>query len=430
MDRLPPEELDAEMALIGASLIDSGALEEARAVVTNAHCFYTPAHRLLWDFLLDYSEMGGPHDLVIVSKALRDRGQLEAVGGEEYLIHLAESFADTTNAIYYARLVVQAHELRQLMSIGHDLMNAGCEMGAKPDELVAKFGAAITEVGSERQAETYEARQLLHGIKPLDEKHPDQLKTGILCYDNYIGGIEPGSVNVLAAYPSTGKTAFGMFLCCNIASQNKNALFISVEMRHEQLRYRLAAALSGHAIRDIKRGNEMSIANVVRLSVDRLGEGNIWIADRIKKMGQIVSLARNYHRQHGLALIVIDYLQLCTPDRQLDSRNLEVAGMSAQIKGLAQETGCAVLLLSQLSRDAAKQKRRPTLQDLRDSGAIEQDADVVWFLQRADNLESEIWNLTWFVAKNRLGPTRPEGFPLRFDRPRMQFEVAFAGPDT
>ena len=422
MDRLPPQELDAEKALLGACLVSEQAMDEARTVLTKTDAYYVPAHRMLWNFLLDYSELGGPRDLITVAKALRDRDELEALGGEEYLIHLGESFADTANVIYYAQIVMRAAELRALISLGNELREAAWSIGAQPDDLIARYSTELNKVGETQDATTYEARELLHEIKvrdPSDDSEP--IKTGLKCYDDFIGGLEPGAVTVLAAYPSTGKTAFGMFLCCNLV--DRNSLFVSVEMRHEQLRYRLAASLSRYSISEIKRGTELSISNIVRLSEEKLGNKRIWIADRVKKIGQIVSLARNYHRQHNLALVVIDYLQLCLPDKRNDSRNLEVAEMSAAVKTFAQDTGCAVLLLSQLSREAAKQKRKPTLQDLRDSGAIEQDADVVWFLQRADDGDSEVWDITWYVAKNRLGPIRPEGFPLRFDRPRMDFMV-------
>ena len=430
-DREPPQDLDSEMATLGSMMNDPSVVDDVLEVLPNPEAFYTPAHRHLHEVLIDMHRAGKPIDFISVSAILRERGLLETVGSD-YMIQLAESHCDTANAAYYAGLVATAWQRRQLISIAGQLSHLAYSLTDEPAELSARYAKEVENVslgGSD--GSLHDAVELLSELPAtMADNSKSFVRTGISLFDQECGGLERGSLTILAARPSVGKTSLGLAFAVDCARAGGRALFVSVEMPRMQIAKRLLALVSDIPSQVLR--TEMApedIDNACQATGRKIGDGRLWIADEIANVRDIASTARAVVRRHEVVLIVVDYLQLCTPAAKCENRNLEVASMSASFKALAMKTGAAVVVLSQLGRDAAKSNRRPMLSDLRDSGAIEQDADMVAFLWRQDK-ETTPTSATvrYLVEKNRSGPTLD--MRLLFHKPTMRFRSERVGENV
>lgn len=429
LERVAPQDIEAEKALLGACLVQPVLIDEVVRIIPAATIFYVPAHNVIWRTLCIMVNQSLPIDLHLMRNQLEKQDSFEYIGGSEYLIELAESFADVANAPYYARQVTEQWRRRELIHAATEAMQRAYNTHTEQTaiEIAASTASQLDAVvNSNGKVGTTDLIALLDQLpSKLTGGSREFISTELDLYDKKQGGIEMGSVTVLAAYPSVGKTAFGLHLATVAASAGVPVQFFSLEMSQTALMLRLTASITGHNITHIRLHmspeDHQAMANAAKLRLDGI---NMQIIDDVFNVAEIVATARSFAHKHGPGLVVIDYLQIAEPATQRKgSRNDEVAEMSKTFKRLARQTGSAVLVLSQFNRAPAKENRRPQLSDLRDSGSIEQDADVVWFLHNPDKGKEvdrkREADLIWIVEKNRQGDTGQ--LKLKFDRPTMRF---------
>jgi len=426
VDGLPPQDLDAEMALLGSMMMDRAAVDTAAPIVGSREAFYLPVHGQLYDVLVSLWQQGTAIDLLTVSNELRRRDLFDTVGGQPYMIQLAESFADWVNVGHYAAIVAGHHRRRQLMSLGTDLRSKAADIvGEDPDELCARYANLIEAVGiSSASGQEIQSMHELTATLPAKLKAlPPHIPTGIASFDAKIGGIERGALTIIAAGTSAGKTALGVQFAITAGMAGIPSLVVSLEMSADSIARRVVAYLTGTSSRRLLEGSPDEQATACNEAAKQLADCKLGIDDKPRYVRDIVATARQYIRRHGAGLIVIDYLQVCEPDGKHDTRPLAVASMTAAFKRLAVDTGAAVIVISQLTRDATREDTTPKLAHLRDSGAIEQDADVVIFIRPDRRVEGNDIPVVLIVAKNRNGPTA--NIPVEFHRPSTRFsEVA------
>lgn len=424
-EHIPPQDLDAEMALLGSMMMSAGVFDDVAPIIRSAKAFYSREHQKLYAALVDYHETDAPIDLIGFSDWLRSRGEFEEVGGQSYMIMLAESFADWANAEYYARIVAEKHQRREIIQSAYELIERAYDpLSGEAADFTGKGIDRFERALGDGQRDDDEIREIL---RRLPDQYVDRerafIRTGLTGFDDRNGGIERGCMTLLAGVPSSGKTALSMWLALQAVAANINVLFVSVEMRQPQIGQRVLAALTDTPMGILRH---RSTADDIRSKNERalqvIGPGKLFVRDDLTNVRDITASAKAYIRRQGVGLVVIDYMQLCEPGGRPETRNLEVAGISKAFKRIAQNTGVAMVALSQLNREVAKSNRAPVMSDLRDSGALEQDADVIFFLHRpngdsqTDNVELELR-----VAKNRQGPIGK--FVLSFDKPRMTFAM-------
>lgn len=430
LERVPPQDIEAEKALLGACLVQPVLIDEVVRIIPVATIFYIPAHNVIWRTLCGMVNKSLPIDLHLMRDQLCKQDSYDYVGGSEYLIELAESFADVANAPYYARQVTEQWRRRELIHAATEAMARAYNTHTEQTAIeIATSTATVldTVVNSNGKAATTDLITLLDQLpSKLTGGSREFIPTELDRYDKKQGGIEKASVTVLAAYPSVGKTAFGLHLATVAAGAGIPVQFFSLEMSQTALMLRLTASITGHNISHIRLhmspDDHQAMANAAKLRLDGI---NMQIIDDVFNVAEIVATARAFAHQYGPGLVVIDYLQIAEPAtrRKGGTREQEVADMMKAFKRLARQTGSALMVLSQFNRAPAKENRRPQLSDLRESGAIEQDADVVWFLQNPDKGKEEdrkrAADLIWIVEKNRQGDTGQ--LKLKFDRPTMRF---------
>lgn len=418
--RVPPHSVEAEESLLGAMLLSRDAIADALEVVSTEQ-FYRPAHGHVFDAICGLYAAGEPVDPVTVSSEL-DRNELGAViGGLDGLLSLQVNTPATSNASAYARIVHEHFTLRRLIEVAGEISELAY---GRPDDVAKAVDLAenlIYQVASGRVASTTaRLRDLLDTtLDHLEELFENKSSitgtpTGFTDLDRLFSGLQPSAFYVVGARPAMGKTAFGLGMAAHAAIRGmRPVLVFSLEMGHLEVAQRL---LSAEAKVDAKamRDGRLSTEDWTRISngIGRLGEAPIWIDDNPNvTIMEIRAKARRLRSRVGdLGMIVVDYLQLMTGRQSADNRQVEVAEISRGLKILARELRCPVVALSQLSRNLEmRQDKRPMLADLRESGAIEQDADVVMFIYRDEMYHPgnpETQGLAEIiVAKNRNGPT-------------------------
>lgn len=432
--RLPPQDIDAERALLGTLMINSNAMYEAADVVA-VNSFYTGKHRTVYDAILSLHAKGDPIDIVTVSSKLKERKQLAEIGGGAFLSELVGSAASPGSARHYAELVQTKFVLRSLI-----------EAAAKINDLGFQEDREIANVLDEAQSAVFNVTQtpMLHNFKELREelgpaqerfehlyKHEQGFRgipTGFPQLDNVLAGLQKSDLIILAARPSMGKTALALDIARQTATKHNTPVGIfSLEMSSQQLVDRMLAAQAGVNSWKLRTGKIRSEEEFDRLqeALGTLAEAPIFIDDKPSStVLQMRSVARRLKIEKDLGLIVVDYLQLITPTntRSNDSLVQQVTEISRSLKAMARELDIPVLALSQLSRAVEQRRGRPRLSDLRDSGSIEQDADVVMFIHRDDKMNdnsdrpgiAEI-----LIEKHRNGPTGK--IELRFDEEKTTF---------
>ncbi|MEK6676610.1 MAG: DnaB-like helicase C-terminal domain-containing protein [Planctomycetota bacterium] len=423
--RMPPHDTDAEMAVLGSLLMGCDDFDEVVRILATPEVFYTPTHRTIFEHVRDMREADEPIDLLVFQDRLR-RNKVDNIDDLcETATVCADSFADIGNATHYARIVAEQFRKRELIRLGDRLSREAYDVSHDSSELSAKYAGQIENVGSVNCSASLDAVELFTALaETLKNPAKQFIPTGLLCLDMELSGLERGAVTILAARPSVGKTALGLQFAVEAARDNSegcSALFVSVEMPRMAIAARLVGLLAERSVASLRSG-VLSVTDrhgAIEEAARMLSRDRLFIIDDISNVRDIVAVARS-HVRRGVGLVVVDYLQLCQPGERSENRNLAVAAMSAAFKRLAQQTGAAVVVLSQLNRDLERSGRMPSLSDLRDSGAIEQDADVVMLLHRED--ESPIGDcvkIALKVAKNRNGPTFEA--PLGFHRPTMRF---------
>ena len=432
-DRIPPQNIEAEQSVISAMLIDNKTIEKVSQLLKPAD-FYRPSHQIIYQAVLHLHGKNEPVDLVTMTEELKNEDKLDAVGGISYLTLLANVVPTSANALYHARIVENNAIKRQLADSGAAIAALSYQ---DEDEVQSLLDKAEQTLLSLSQRKSRSAFVPIHDAVSTTMDHLGELisshrtitglPTGFADLDALTGGLHPSDFIILAARPSMGKTALALNIAQNVALRGakegeapKRVAYFSLEMSGEQLAQRMICAEADADIRLLRSGeadtdtsiNENSLLDRLWEASARLAEADIQIdATPGLSVMDVRSRARQLKAAVGLDLIVIDYLQLMQGRRHgSDNRQHEVTEISRGLKALARELDVPVLALSQLSRSVElRQSKQPMLSDLRESGSLEQDADIVMFLYRedyykgADTTPSHITDL--IVSKHRNGPT-------------------------
>ncbi len=419
--RLPPQNLESERALLGALMIRSEAMLESTEVLTMPEAFYAEKHRIIYRAMLELYGKNEPIDIETVRSKLASTNELERVGGMTYLAELAADVPAASNARHYAKQVQEKYIRRSLIDAGEEIAELGFNEAGDIEETMDRAEKRIYEVTDAPTLTKFVSMQQSLGAAWEHyvhlQEHKDEargVKTGFRDLDNLLAGLQKSDLIILAARPSMGKTAFALDIARQAAVQHGTVVGIfSLEMAAQQLVDRMIAAEAHVNAWDWRTGRIKDGSDDfarIRDAYDRLANAPIYIDDQpgsnILKMR---SVARRLKREHGLGLLVVDYLQLMVPTQTRASDNVvqQVTEISRSLKTLARELDVPVLALSQLSRAVEQRRGKPRLSDLRDSGSIEQDADVVMFIHRDDkmNEDSDRPNIAEImVEKHRNGP--------------------------
>jgi replicative DNA helicase len=419
--RQPPQDMAAEQSVLGGMLLSKDAIADVLERLRPGD-FYRPAHQNVYDAILDLYSRGEPADAVTVAAELDRRGLLRRIGGAPYLHTLISTVPTAANAGYYAGIVAEKALLRRLVEAGTRVVQygyAGAE-GADVNEIVDRAQAEIYDVTERRTAEDFVPLEEL--LQPtMDEIDAIAsaggisrgVPTGFTELDELTNGLHPGQMIVVAARPGMGKSTLGLdFLrSCSIKNRLSSVVF-SLEMSKSEIVMRLLSAEAKIKLADMRSGR-MSDDDWTRLArrMSEISEAPLYIDDSPNlTMMEIRAKARRLKQKSDLRLVVIDYLQLMTSGKKVESRQQEVSEFSRQLKLLAKELEVPVVAMSQLNRGPEQRTdKKPMLADLRESGAIEQDADMVILLHRPDAFERDDprgGEADLIVAKHRNGPTR------------------------
>lgn len=426
LDRVPPQNIEAERSTLGSILLEKEAVYKAQELLT-AEDFYREAHRIIWNTVTTLVDKGEPVDLVTVTEYLRSRDFLERIGGVSYLTGLVNAVPTAANVEYYARIVQEKSVLRSLINAATDIVAMGYDETNEAVTVLDEAERRIFEIGQRRkhQGAILVKNILIKAYERLEEIFASKggitgVATGFPDLDRLTGGLQPSDLIILAARPSIGKTTFAMNIAKSISlNQDKPVLFFSLEMSMEQLAMKLLCSEAGvslQRLRDRDRLMEEDWPPISR-ALARLSECSMYIDDTASIPAiEVRTKARRIKAEHGLALIVIDYLQLMQGRGRAENRQQEVSEISRSLKALARELKVPILALSQLSRAVEMRASKvPNLADLRESGSLEQDADIVAFLYRGDYYQREqtkeqgahyeLPSVTeLIVAKHRNGP--------------------------
>jgi replicative DNA helicase len=433
--RVPPHDLDAEKSVLSALLLDARAFHEVTDEVS-ADDFYHPSHQALFRSMLVLHDEQKPVDLITLGEYLQQRKTLDSIGGPVYLAEISDFEATAANVVHHARIVRDKAVKRRLIAVATEIVEAGFDEERDGERLLDLAESRIFDVSKEQSRTTFAS---LHDEMPGTFDYIDAimsrsgdltgLPTGFEKVDEMTGGLQPGELVIVAARPSMGKTAFALNLARNAALDHgrKTAVF-SLEMTTRSLILRLLASEASIDFSTLRRGflARHDYQNLTRAG-DRLSQAHIWIDDSASAtILEMKAKCRRLHAEYGLDLAIVDYLQLASVDGRRDRKDLEIAEISKGLKALAKELNIPVVALSQLNRGPEQRdpdKRRPILGDLRESGAIEQDADLIAFIYRdvVYNKDTEDPNKAeLIVAKQRNGPTGT--IDLHFEGRYARFE--------
>jgi len=432
-----PQNPEAEASLLGAILIDSDALVKIADVVS-VNDFYDDRHKHIYEAVVALYERRSPIDVLTLSDQLKTAGFLDMIGGPSYLTELTNFVPTATHVEQYADIVAQKAMRRRLIRASQDLTSLGFDESKQLKELIEEAESRLFEVSKQHVKQSIVSIEtiLADSFDRLDELHKDKGKirgipTGFRDLDNVLAGLQRSDLFILAARPSMGKTAFVLNLAHNIAILAKEpVLFFSLEMSKEQLVDRLLSMESGVDAWALRTGNltDQDFEKIGQ-AMGTLSEAKISIDDTPGvSVSDLRTKARREAHQNGLGLIIVDYLQLMSGGAKFagsDNRVQEISEISRGLKGVARELNVPVIALSQLSRSVENRTPQiPQLADLRESGSIEQDADVVAFIYREDyyNPETENKNIaTILIKKHRNGAT--DNVDLFFDRDKQRFRT-------
>ncbi|BCJ43581.1 replicative DNA helicase [Actinoplanes ianthinogenes] len=421
-DKAPPQDVAAEQGVLGGMLLSKDAIADVVEIL-KTNDFYRPIHGTVFDVILDLYGRGEPADALTVAAALADSGELQRVGGVPYLHTLIESVPTAANASYYARIVADRAILRRLVEAGTKIVQmgygAGGAGGGDVDDIVDRAQQTIYDITEKRVSEDFAA--LGDMLQPtLDEIEAvgasggvmQGVPTGFADLDRLLNGLHPGQLVIVAGRPGLGKSTASMDFARNAAIRHgcASAIF-SLEMSKIEMVMRLLSAEARVPLHTLRSG-QLSDDDWTKLArrMGEISEAPIFVDDTPNmNLMEIRAKARRLKQRHNLKLLVIDYLQLMSSPKKTESRQQEVSELSRGLKLLAKEIECPVIGVSQLNRGPEQRTdKRPQLSDLRESGSIEQDADVVILLHRDDYYDKEsprAGEADFIVAKHRNGPT-------------------------
>ncbi len=415
-ERLPPHNLDAEQSLLGSLLLDRDAIIRVASFV-KPEDFYLPANATVYGAILDLYNRREPTDFVTLSDELGRREQLDRIGGIAYLSALLNSVPTAVHVEYYGKIVERTATLRRLIDAGSTIVGIGFQEGIDTEDALDAAERAIFEVSQKRQTKDFVSisevlNRFFDQIDYMQQHRGDVVgvPTGFSDLDQLTGGLQKSDLVILAARPSMGKTSLALGIAYGAAVQHHKTVGVfSLEMSAEQLVQRLLSMETGVDSHRLRLG-QIDDGEWDRISraFGRLAEANVFIDDGAgASVMDVRSKARRLQAEHGLDLVIVDYLQLMS-SRRSENRVQEISEISRGLKGLARELNVPVVALSQLSRAVeSRSDHRPMLSDLRESGSIEQDADIVMFIYREDKYEDESEKkgiAEIILAKHRNGP--------------------------
>ena len=425
-ERVPPQNIEAEQSVLGAMLIDKEAIAKATEILS-AEDFYREAHRVIFSAMLEIYNKNEAVDMITVTDILRRDNKLEDVGGIAYITSLANVVLTAANVKYHAEIVAEKSVLRQLVKVSTEIAAMGYEANDEVGVLLDTAESRILEISNRKKRADFTpiSAVLMDSVQNIEKLLNNKggltgIPTGFNDLDKLTSGLHPSDFIILAARPSMGKTALALNIVQNVAlrahkrvgGDPRSVAFFSLEMSKEQLVNRMLCAEANIDSQRLRIG-EMGDKDWDSLwaACDTMSKAKIYIDDTAGiTVMEMRSRARRLKAEHGLDLIVVDYLQLMQGSGKRNTsgdRQQEVSEISRSLKALARELDVPVLALSQLSRGVeARQVKRPMLSDLRESGSLEQDADIVAFLYREDyyNPETENKHTELIIAKHRNGP--------------------------
>jgi len=437
IEKLPPQSLEAERSLLGCLMLDKNTIVKVADFLQPSD-FYKKNHQDIYDVMIDLFSKGEPIDLLSVSNRLKEKGILEEVGGNGYLTDLINSVPTASHALSYAKIIQRKRILRDLIEASYDLSQMGYSESEDINVLLDKAEKRIFSIAQRGLTQVFlpVKDSLTEAWERIDKlsQHKGGLRglpTGFSELDNILAGLQKSDLIILAARPSLGKSALAVNIAANIAINQKVPVGIfSLEMSRDQIVDRLIASYSGVDLWRLRTGRllaegEDNDFTKIQHAMGILSEAPIYIDDAaLSNVLQMKAMARRLQAEKGLGLLVIDYLQLMEPTNPADTTVRQVTEISRSLKALARELNVPVLALSQLSRAVEQRSPQiPRLADLRESGSLEQDADVVIFIYREDRYRSESSRKNIadiIIAKHRNGPVGK--IELYFDERTVSFK--------
>ncbi len=423
-ESLPPHAIEAEMSLLGSILIDPQVIGDVIFIVKRGDDFFKPANGAIFDAMLELYDRHSTLDIVQLNQLLVDRNVLDAVGGLEYLVQLANSVPTAANALHYARLVREKANIRQLIAAAGEILYEAYNSPEEAQAILDRAESMIFQIAQQSEQTQIEGlndliRQTMERIEANLGQELTGIPTGFSELDSMTTGLQAGEMIIIAARPSMGKTALVLNMAENMAMRGYGVGIFSLEMGKQQLVQRLLCARSGIDSQRLRR-NMLREAEFRALmaACDELQQAPIYIDDTPGlSLLQLRAKARRMAAKHKVRAILIDYLQLMSAGGRVESRQIEVSEISRGVKAMARELNMPVICLSQLNRAAeSREGHRPRMSDLRESGSIEQDADVIMLLHREDyyhkddpewleNNPDKVGVAELIVTKQRNGPT-------------------------
>lgn len=423
VNNLPPQNIEAEKSTLGAILLDKEAINRIVDFL-RPEDFYQRAHQIVFEGMLRMLEKREPIDLLSISNLLGEQGQLDLIGGASYLTSLVNAVPTSSHIVHYAKIVERKKILRDLIDSAHHIINLGYEEEEDIDNILDQAEQKLFSISQKSIQPSFAhlgGPMIKEAFERLDRLHKGdgQLRghaTGFYDLDFYLAGLQKSDLIVLAARPSLGKTALALNIAKHIAQHEKVPVGIfSIEMAKEQIVDRLIASEAGVNLWKLRTGKlsfegDGNDFEKIAAALDRLSQAPIYIDDiPSPTILQMRAMARRMRAEHGLGLLVVDYLQLIRPTRPNDSEVQQITEISRNLKALAKELNIPILALSQLSRNSEmRTDQRPKLSDLRSSGSIEQDADVVLLIYREDKVKKDSEKkgiVEIMIEKHRNGPT-------------------------
>lgn len=432
--RIPPQNIESEKALLGSIMLKPDILNEISTIIS-LESFYAEKHRMIYKTIFELFAKNEPIDLLSVSSRMKEKRQLEQIGGRSYLAELVNIVPSAGNAKHYAGLVQKTGMMRQLINAADYISGLGYDEEHGLEEMLDKAEKKIYEVTESPTLHKFiEIKDTLgEAWERLDHLHKSKnelrgIKTGFTELDNMLSGLQKSDLIILAARPSMGKTALALDIARQTATKHNTPVGIfSLEMSSQQLVDRMLASQSNVNAWKLRTGKLTTDSEFdqIRQALDTLAKAPIFIDDQpANNILKMRSVARRLKSERGVGLLIVDYLQLMAPSygKSSDSMVQQVTEISRSLKTMARELDVPVLALSQLSRAVEQRRDKPRLSDLRDSGSIEQDADVVMFIHRDDryNEDSSKPNIAEIlIEKHRNGPVGK--VELYFDEKRVTF---------
>ncbi|TSC75016.1 MAG: replicative DNA helicase [Parcubacteria group bacterium Gr01-1014_44] len=436
--QLPPQNIEAEKSTLGAILLDKEALNQVVDFL-RPEDFYNRAHQLIFGGMAALFEKREPIDLLSLSNKLDEMGQLEAIGGTGYLTSLINTVPSSSHILHYAKIVERKKILRDLIDSAHHIIGLSNQEEEEIDIILDQAEQKLFSISQKSTPSTFAhigGPIIKEAFERIDRLHKGDGKlrghsTGFYDLDGYLGGLQKSDLIVLAARPSLGKTSLALDIAKHVAQHEKVPVGIfSIEMAKEQIVDRLICAEANINLWKLRTGRLSSEGDgndfeKVAVALDRLAQAPIFIDDvPSPTILQMRTMARRLQAEHGLGLLVVDYLQLIRPTRASDSEVQQVTEISRNLKALAKELNIPILAVSQLSRNSEmRTDQRPKLSDLRSSGSIEQDADVVLLIYREDKVKKDTEKkgiAEIMIEKHRNGPTGK--VELFFDEESVSFK--------